>query len=113
MEEKSALHTLGIVLGTLLIIFCIIFFLSWILLGMVLLVCMVLIGIFVIIAIVAVIMILAIPYYAITKKPEVQQHGSYTLDQVKGMDEGKLSHSRETRTEDRTERYSEKKRRRL
>ena len=113
MEEKRALHTLGIVLGTLLVIFLIIFFLSYILLGVVLLVCMVLIGIFVIIAIVAVIMILAIPYYAITKKPEVQQYGSYTLDQVKDKDDDKLSHSRDTRTEDKTETYSEKKRRRL
>jgi uncharacterized protein YpmB len=56
--------------------------------------------IIIVIAVFVVLLLFAIPYFAVTKKPEVQEYASYTLDEVKDKDDEKqqkmqLENSRE------------------
>lgn len=89
MEGKGFLYGLGIFLGILAVIFLVIFFMAWILIGLVFIVCISLIILIVILAIVAIVFLFAIPYYAVTKKPEVQYGGGYKLKDVKDKEDEK------------------------
>jgi uncharacterized protein YpmB len=45
--------------------------------------------IIIVLAVFVVLLLFAIPYFAVTKKTEVQEYASYTLDEVKDKDDEK------------------------
>ncbi|WP_455392919.1 hypothetical protein [[Eubacterium] cellulosolvens] len=87
MASKSPLYGVGIFLGILAIIFLVVFFFWFFLIGIALFLCFIVVGIIILLAIIALVLLFAIPYYAITKKPEVQTRGSYGLEEVKDKDD--------------------------
>ncbi len=87
MEGKDLLIGLGIFFGIFAAVLLVILFFWYIVIGLAILVCILLIGIIIVLVIVALILLFAIPYFAVTKKPEVQEHVSYSLDEVKGRHE--------------------------
>lgn len=89
MAGNEILRGIGIFLGILALIFLFIFFFWWIVIGIAIVVCVVLFIVIVALIILAVIFIFAIPYFAVTKKPVVQEYGSYKLKDVKGKEEDK------------------------
>jgi ABC-type bacteriocin/lantibiotic exporter with double-glycine peptidase domain len=89
MEGKDFLTGLGIFFGIVAVILLVIFFFWYIVIGLAVLVCILFIGIIIVLVIVALILLFAIPYFAITKKPEVQEHASYSLNEVSGRHEEK------------------------
>ena len=89
MAGKEVLRGIGIFIGILAIIFTFIFFFWWIVLGIAIVVCVVLFIVIVALIILAVLFIFAVPYYVVTKKPDVQEYGSYTIKDVKGKEDDK------------------------
>lgn len=89
MAEKSTLYYVGVFFAVIAVAFLIAFFFWFIVIGITILVCAVLIVIIAIFVIVAIALLFLIPYYLITKKPEVQHGGGYSLDDVKDKDDEK------------------------
>jgi membrane protein implicated in regulation of membrane protease activity len=47
----------------------------------------VLVGIVLLGVITGILLILAVPYYLVAKKPKIEEHGTYTLEDVKGKED--------------------------
>ena len=75
--------------GILTAVLLVIMFFTIILFGLMIILCITFVVIFVIMAIFLLVFLFAIPYYAVTKKPEVQQHAFYGLDEVSDKDDWK------------------------
>jgi hypothetical protein len=87
------MFTLGLTLGILAAVFLIITFLAYILISLTFVICMTLLVIFIFIAVFTLVFLVAIPYYAVTKKPEVQYGGGYKLESVKDKDDEKRTNN--------------------
>ncbi len=89
MGEFNYLKGFGIFIGILAIVFLVIFFFWYIIIGIAFALCILLMVIIFILVIVAIVLLFAIPYYILTKKPEVQRSVSYKLEEVKDKDDDK------------------------
>ena len=89
MAAKEFGYGVGIFFGIIAVILIVIFFLAWIFLALAFFVCIIFIIMIIAFVVIALLLLFAIPYFAVTKKPEVQYGGGYKLDDVKDKDDDK------------------------
>ena len=87
MTGKDTIKTIGLFLGIAAAVLLVIIFFWVIVIGLVFLSCIILGVVLIVLAALTILFLFAIPYYAVKKKPEVQQCSSYNLDEVKDKDD--------------------------